>query len=139
MLNFTSLFINAYPINYTVLVLTRFLTSINQPYVNHPFVIYSNSINYSYSYSDTFIPLPVHFVFPSSDQIAYDIIHSLVQASPHTSPNNLQLVVFENMLNKHFKQILISHIDSLLLACHNRDYTTFESIILSCIAHFGLR
>ena len=85
-------FINAYPISNTVLLLTP-LSSINQPYVNLPLVIYSNSINYSYSYSDTFLPSPVHFVFPSSDQIASDIIHFFVQASPHISPNNLQLVV----------------------------------------------
>ena len=134
----TSPFINAYPINNTVLHLTP-LSSINQPYVNLPLVIYSNSINYSYCFSDTFLPSPVHFVFPSSDQIASDIIHFFVQASPHTSPNNLQLVVFENMLNKNFKQTLISHTDSLLLAFSNHDYTTFESIIRRCIAHFGLR
>ena len=92
----TSPFINAYPNNNTVLPLTP-ISSINQPYVNLPLVIYSNSINYSYSYSDKFLSSPVHFVFPSSNQIASDIIHSFVQASPHTSPNNLQLVVYENM------------------------------------------
>ena len=58
----TSPFINAYPINNTVSFSTC-LCSINQPYVNLPPVIYSNSINYSYSYSDTFLPSPVHFVF----------------------------------------------------------------------------
>ena len=134
----TSPFINAFPINNTV-SLTTPLSSINQPYVNLRLVIYSNSINYSYSYSDTFLPLPEHFVFPTSNQIASDIIHVFVHASPHTSPNNLQLVVLENMLNKHFKQTLISHIDSFLLAFPNRNYTTFKSVIRSCIAHFGLQ
>ena len=134
----TSPFINAYPINNIVSLSSPF-SSINQRYVNLPLVIYSNSTNYSYSYSDTFLPSLVHFIFPSSDQIASDIIHFFVQASPHTSPNNLHLDVLENLLNKHFKQILISHIDSLLLAFPNRDYTTFESSIRSCIAHFGLR
>ena len=90
--------------------------------VNLTLVIDLNSTNYSYSYSDTFLFSSEHFIIPSSDQIANDIIHFLVQASPQTSPNNLQLVVFENMLNKYFKQILISHIDSLLLAFINRDY-----------------
>ena len=123
----TSPFINAYPINNTVLLLTP-LSSINQPYVNFPLVIYSNSINYSYSYSDTVIPSPVHFGFPLSDQIASDIINVFVQASPHTSPNNLQLGVLENMLNKHFKQTLISHIDSLLLAFLQHLNQSFASV-----------
>ena len=134
-INFTSLFINSYPINNIVLLLTP-LISINQPFVNLPFVIYSNSIHYSYSYSDTYLPSPVHFVFLLSDQIASDIIHIFVQASLHTLPNNLQLVVLENKINTNFKQTHISHIDSLLLAFPNRDYTSFESIIRSCIAHF---
>ena len=121
----TSPFINAYPINQTV-SLTTPLSSINQPYIYLSLVIYPNSIYYSYSYSDTFLFLLVHFVFPSSDQIASDIIHFFVQATPHTLQNNSQLVVLENMLNKHFKQTLISHIDSLLLAFPNCDYTTFE-------------
>ena len=137
-INPTSPFINSYSIHNTVLLLTP-LSSINQPCVNLPHVIYSNSINYSYSYCDSFLHSPVHFVFPSSDQIASDIIHFLVEASPHTSPNNLQLVVFENMLNKNFKLTLISYINSLLVAFSNRDYTTFQSVIRSCIARFGLR
>ena len=130
--------INAYPINNTVSLSIPSLISINQLYVNIPIVILSNCTNYYYFYNDTFLPSFVHFVFPSSDQIASDIIHFNVQASPHTSPNNLQLVVLENMLNKHFKQILISHIDLLLLAFPNRDDTSFESIIRSCIVHFWL-
>ena len=82
-----------------------------------------------------FFPTPLNFVFTSSEQFASDIIHFLVQASPHTLPNNLQLVVFENMLIKHYKQSLISHINLLLLAFPNSNYTTFETIICSCIAH----
>ena len=43
------------------------------------------------------------------------------------------------MLIKHYKQSLISHIDLLLRAFPNRNYTTFETIIRSCIAHIGFR
>ena len=96
------------------------------------------SITYSYSYSDTLLPTLSNFVFPSSEQIESYIIYFLVQASPHKSSNNLQLVVLEIMLNKHYKQSLISDIDLLLLAFPNRNYTTFETIICSCIAHFGV-
>ena len=84
---------NAYPFNNTVSLFTTSLSSMNQHYVNLALVIYSSISNYSYSYCDTFLPSPVDFVIPSSDQIASDIIHFFVQASPHTSPNNLQLVV----------------------------------------------
>ena len=67
------------------------------------------STNYFYSYSNTSLPTLSNFEFLSSEQIAIDIIHFLVQASPHQLPNNLQLVVFENMLIKHYKQSHFSH------------------------------
>ena len=90
--------------------------------------------------SNTLLPTAYtsNFVFPSSENIASDIIHFFVQASPHTSPNKLQLFVLD-MLNKHYKQSIISHIDLLLLAFPNRNYTTFESIICSCITPFRFR
>ena len=134
----TSPFINAIPFNNTV-SLSPPIISTNQPYVNLPTVKVSTITNCSYSYSNTLLPTPSNFVFPSSEQIASDIIHFLVQASPQTSLNNLQLFVLENMLNKHYKQSLISHIDLLLFAFPNRNYTTFESIIRSCITHFDFR
>ena len=89
--------------------------------------------------SNTLIPTAYNsnFVFLSFENIASDIIHLFVQASPHTSPNRLQLFVLENVLNKHYKQSIISQIDLLLLAFPNRNYTTFESIIRSCITTFG--
>ena len=111
----TSPFINAFPFNNTVSLFPPII-SINQPYVNLPPVRFSSITNYFYFYSNTLLPTPSNFVFPSSEQIASDIIHFLVKASPQTSPNNLQLFVLENMLNKHYKQSLISHIDILLLA-----------------------
>ena len=114
------------------------LISGESPYVNIPSMISLNSTTYLYSYSDTLLPTPSNFVFPSSEQIASDIIYFLVQASPHKSSNNLQLVVLENMLNNHYKQSFISDIDLLLLAFPNRNYTTFETIIRSCIAHIGV-
>ena len=135
----TSPFINALSINYTVSLSPPSIISTYQPYVNLPPFKYSSNTNYSYSYRNTFFPTPLNFIFPLSDQIASDIIHFVVKASPHTSPNNLQLVVFENMLIKHYKPSLISHINLLLLAFQNRNYTTFETIIRSCIAHIGFR
>ena len=112
----TSPFINACSINNTVSLSPPSIISTNQPYVNLSPFNYSSNTNFSYSYSNTFFPIPLNFVFSSSEQIASDIIHFLVQASPHASPNNLQLVVFENMLIKHYKPSLISHINLLLLA-----------------------
>ena len=135
----TSPFINAFPINDTVVSPSpHSLINVESHYVNIPPMIYLSSTTYSYSYSDTLLPTFSNFLFPSSEQIASDIIHFLVQASPHSSPNNLQSVVLENVINKHYKQSLISDIDLLLIAFSNRNYTTFESIICSCIAHFGV-
>ena len=135
----TSPFINAFPINDTVVSPSfHSLISVESPYINIPFMISLNSTTYSYSYSNTLLPTPSKFVFPSSEQIASDIIYFLVKASPHKSSNNLQLVVLENMLNEHYKQSLISDIELLLLVFPNRYYTTFETIIRSCIAYFGV-
>ena len=77
---------------------------------------FPSSSNYSNSYSNILLPTLSNFEFPSSEQIASDIIHFLVQASPHTIPNKLQLVVLENMLIKRYKQSLISHIDFFQVA-----------------------
>ena len=132
-------FINALHINNIVSLSTFSLICANQPYVNHPAVIYLSSTSYSDTDSNTLLPTVSNCLFPSSEQIASDIIHVFIHASPHRSPNRLQLFVLENMLNKHFKQSLISHIDLLLLAFSNRNYLTFESIIRSCIKTFGFR
>ena len=132
-------FINAFSINNTVSLSPPSTISINQPYVFLPPFNYSSNTNYSYSYSNTFFPTPLNFVFILSEQIASDIIYFLVQASPHTPPNNLQLVVFENMFIKHYKPSFIFHINLLLLAFLNCNYTTFETIIRSFIAHIGFR
>ena len=49
------------------------VTTTALPYLNvPPVIIYSSSC--TYSNSDTLIPTPFTFVFPSSDQIASDII-----------------------------------------------------------------
>ena len=135
----TSPFINAVFINNTVSLSPPSIISTYQPYVNLPPFKYSSNTNYSYSNSNTFFSTPLNFIFPSSDQIASDIIHFFVQASPHTSPNNLQLVVFKNMLIKHYKPSFISHINLLLIAFTNSNYTTFETVICSCIAHIRFR
>ena len=135
----TSPFINALSINNTVSLSPSSMNCTNQTYLNVSPVKYSSRTKYSYSYSNTLLSTPSNFVFPISEQIASDITHFLVQATPLTSPNNLQLVVLKNMLIKHYKQSLISHIDLLLLVYQNRNYTTFETIIPSCIAHIGFR
>ena len=135
----TSPFINSSSINNTVSLPPSSIICTNQTYLNLSPVKYSSRTGYSYSYSNTLLSTPSNFVFPLFEQIASDIIHFLVQASPHTSPNNLELVVLENMLIKHYKQSLIFHIDLLLLVFQNGNYTTFETIIRSCIAHIGFR
>ena len=56
------------------------------------FVKYLIRTGYSYFYSNTLLSTPSNFVFHSSEQIASDIIYFLVQALPHNSPYNLQLV-----------------------------------------------
>ena len=109
-----SKFINAYSINNTVLLLSPSIIITNQPYVNFPPFNYSSNTNYFYSYSNTFFPTPLNFVFFSSEQIANDIIHFFILSSPYTLPNNLQWVVFENMLIKHYIPSLIFHINLLL-------------------------
>ena len=135
----TSPFINASSINNTVLLRPSFISNTNHTYLNVPHVRYSNRINYSYTYSDTLLPTNLNFVFILSGLIASEIIDFFVQALTHTSSNMLQLFVFDNMLNKHFKQPLIFHIDLLLLAFSNRNDKTFKSIIRSCIITFGFR
>ena len=80
----TSPFINAFPINDTVVSPSpHSLISGESPYVNIPPMISLNSTTYSYSYSDTLLLTPSNFVFPSSEQIASDIIYFLVQTAPH--------------------------------------------------------
>ena len=102
------------------------VTTTNLPYLNVPPVIISSSCCTN-SNSDTLIPTP-------SDQIVSDIISFLIQASPHSLSNSLQLIVFENMLKKHYKPSLVSHIDLMLSVNPNRYYITFESIVRSCIS-----
>ena len=110
----TSRFKNAYFINDTVCSPTfHSLISVESHYVNIPRIISLSSTTYSYSYREPLLSTPLNFVFPSSEQIASDIIHFLVQASPHKSSNNLQLVLVDNMLNKPYKQSLISDIKLL--------------------------
>ena len=132
-------FINPSFINITVSLSPSSIICSNQTYLNVSPVKYSSRTGYSYSYSNTLLSTPSNFVFHSSEQIASDIIHFLVQALPHNSPNTVDLVEFENMLIKYYKQSPISHIDLLLLVFQNRNYTTFETIIRSCIAHIGYR
>ena len=113
------------------------VTTTASPYLNVPPVIISSS-SCTYSNSDTLIPTPSTFVFPSSDQIASDIISFLIQASPQSSSNSLQLIVLENMLHKHYKPSLVSHIDLVCSINPNRNYITFESIVRSCISFLGI-
>ena len=102
--------------------------------VNVPTVIYSSSNNgCSYSISDTLVPTLSTFIFPSSEQIVCDIISFVIQAPPLSTCTSLQLFVLENMLHKHFKPSLVSHIDSMLYANPNRNYISFDSIVCSCI------
>ena len=98
----TSPCINSVSINNTVSISRCSLISTHQPYLNILHVVYSSSTDYSYSNSNTLLSTDSNFEFPSSEQISSDIIHFLVHALPHTSPNNLQLVVLENMLIKHY-------------------------------------
>ena len=54
--------------------------STKQSYVNIPPVIESSSIDYSYFYSKTLLTVHSNFEFPSSEQIATDILHFLIDA-----------------------------------------------------------
>ena len=74
------------------------VTTTASPYLNVPPVIISSS-SCTYSNSDTLIPTPSTYVFPLFDQIAFDIISFLIQASPKSSSNSVQLNVLENMLH----------------------------------------
>ena len=109
------------------------------PYANVPPVI-SSSCSTTYSVSNTYycsnslVPTPLTFAFPSSEQIACDIITFLVQSSPQSSSNTLPLIVLENMLHKYYKVSLVYHIESLLRVTPNRTYITFETIVRSCIS-----
>ena len=114
-------------------------------YANLPNVIMSSSASNSSTstYSDTLIPsthlpsTPSFFVFPSSDQLASDLISFLVQVSPQSS-SRLHLLVLENTLRKHFYPILVSHIESLYTTHPNRNYYTFDYIIRNSLSHFGI-
>ena len=71
------------------------------PYVNVSPVISSScsttySVSNTYSSSNTLVPTPLTFDFPSSEQIACDIITFVVQSSPKSSSNTLPLNVLEN-------------------------------------------
>ena len=123
--------------NYTNSLTPPSNISTKQFYVNIPPIIHSSSIDCSYFYSKTLLTAHSNVESPSSKQIATDILYFLIEASPHTSANRIQFCVLENMLNKHYKQFIIFHIDELLLAISLRNYKTFELIIRSCIAHIG--
>ena len=70
--------------NYTNSLTPPSKISIKQSYVNIPLIIDSSSIDYSYFYSNTLLTAHSNFESPSSKQIATDILHFLIEASPHT-------------------------------------------------------
>ena len=70
--------------NYTNSLTPPSNISSKQSYVNIPPIIDSSSIDYSYFYSKTLLTANSNFEFPSSEQIATDILHFLIEASPHT-------------------------------------------------------
>ena len=124
----------------------------SSPYVNVPtgiitssssnaiYSVTSSNSSSTYTYSDTLLPsTPSYFAFPSSEQLASDLISFLVQAAPQPqSASSLHLLVLENTLRKHFYSILISHIDSLYITHPNRNFITFEFIIRNCLSHLGI-
>ena len=85
--------------NYTISLTPPSNISTKQFYVNIPLIIDSSRIDYFYFYSKTLLTAHSNFEFPSSEQIATDILHFLIEASPHTSSNRIQLFVLENMCN----------------------------------------
>ena len=112
-------------------------------YGNFPFVIFSlcstiYSVSNTYSTSNTLVPTPLTFAFNSSEQIASDNIIFLVYSSLQSSFNTLPLIVLENMLQKHYKLLFVSLIESLLLVTPNRTNITFETIVHSCISFLGI-
>ena len=125
-------------------------------YENLPTVIASSSSTTSYSvnasnnsssytYSDTLTPSTLiqsnssFFEFPSSENLASDLVAFLVQISPQPqSASKLHLLGLENMLRKHFYPSLVSHINSLYRTYPNRNYITFEFIIRNCLSYLGI-
>ena len=83
--NATLPYIDEYLHNYTISLTPPSNISTKQSYVNIPFIIDSSSIDYSYFYSKTLLTEHSNFEFPSSEQIATDILYFLIEASPHTS------------------------------------------------------
>ena len=59
----SSPFINASSINNSVSLSPSSIICTNQTYLNVPPLIYSSRTDYSYSYSNTFIPIPSNFYF----------------------------------------------------------------------------
>ena len=130
--------------------------SSDSTYANLPTVIASSSSTTSYSvtasnnsssytYSDTLTPSTLNqntssfFEFPSSENLASDLVAFLVQISPQPhSASQLHLLALENMLRKHFYPNLVSHINSLYLTYPNRNYITFEFIIRNCLSYLGI-
>ena len=91
---------------------SAFVTTI-LPYANVPPVISPScsiiySVSNTYSSSNTLVHTPLTFAFPSSEQIACDIITFLVKSSPQYSSNTFPLIVLNNMLHKHYKPSLMS-------------------------------
>ena len=85
--------------NYTISLTLPSNISTKQSYVNIPAIINSSSIDYSYFYSKTLLTAHSDFEFPSSKQIATDILHFLIEASPHTSSNRIQIFVLQTIYN----------------------------------------
>ena len=75
--------------NYTNSLTPPSNISTKHSFVKIPFIIDSISIDYFNFYSKTLLTAYSKFECPSSEQIATDILHFLIEALPHTPANKI--------------------------------------------------
>ena len=74
------------------------------------------------------------FPFPSVEQIATDIIESIIKNSHYKS--SLEALIRKNLLLK-YKPHIIKRIQSMLANTRNRSYFTLDKIVLACLHNLG--
>ena len=73
-----------------------------------------------------------HFIFPTSEEIALDLINMFINESK-SSLSPLHNRIRFNMYIKYLKPQLIAHIETLLASSKDRTYKALDEIIISCL------
>ena len=76
-----------------------------------------------------------HFIFPTPEEIALDLINMFVNESKSCS-SSLHNKIRINMYLKHLKPQLIAHIEALLASSNDRTYKALDEITISCLNFF---